>query len=597
VGGRLHEQLESEVKQLHGLKKLQALNQLTEYFIEDNLRKALRYGKQAVSQGENIFVASNTLVKTEDQVQLIYFQLGKCISSARAFLNHKAARDLANEMGERRYQQEGENYLARIQAKIDAGEIKKNLLSQTIGKLDVGDPLTDAARDLGIKAEIQKGRAKEKKGDFEGAIENYEKAVQLMKDKGDAEGIWELQLNIAVLLDSLEQHEQALSFLEEAILEAEPIRDTSLAQLPADTIRSLPEILPKPERKALESMRSRQESLKELSESYAKEKDYEKSLEYYKLYQELNRKRETDSLSFLVESRLKGDEILLLKQQKRIAEMNVAAAEQEKERQTRLRKTLFLVAAVILISALVIFYFYITKRREHQKLAIAYRDLDKIKNKLESAEQQIRKLLDQQVSGAVARELLANNTNKPGERRYVCIMFLDVRDFTPMAEKMSPEELITFQNNAFGFMIDIIQKYHGHMNQLLGDGFMATFGAPVSEGNDCQNAYNAAREIIREVNERSKAGVIPKTRIGIGLHAGFVVTGNVGTEARKQYSITGNSVIIASRVEQLNKTFKSQLIITSEVYEKLDDPGKIIANFKDVEVKGRSHPVKVMKIA
>jgi adenylate cyclase len=509
----------------------------------------------------------------------------------------KAARDLANEMGERRYQQEGENYLARIQAKIDAGEIKKNLLSQTIGKLDVGDPLTDAARDLGIKAEIQKGRAKEKKGDFEGAIENYEKAVQLMKDKGDAEGIWELQLNIAVLLDSLEQHEQALSFLEEAILEAEPIRDTSLAQLPADTIRSLPEILPKPERKALESMRSRQESLKELSESYAKEKDYEKSLEYYKLYQELNRKRETDSLSFLVESRLKGDEILLLKQQKRIAEMNVAAAEQEKERQTRLRKTLFLVAAVILISALVIFYFYITKRREHQKLAIAYRDLDKTKNKLESAEQQIRKLLDQQVSGAVARELLANNTNKPGERRYVCIMFLDVRDFTPMAEKMSPEELITFQNNAFGFMIDIIQKYHGHMNQLLGDGFMATFGAPVSEGNDCQNAYNAAREIIREVNERSKAGVIPKTRIGIGLHAGFVVTGNVGTEARKQYSITGNSVIIASRVEQLNKTFKSQLIITSEVYEKLDDPGKIIANFKDVEVKGRSHPVKVMKIA
>jgi adenylate cyclase len=232
-----------------------------------------------------------------------------------------------------------------------------------------------------------------------------------------------------------------------------------------------------------------------------------------------------------VESRQKADEILLLKQQKRIAEMNVAAAEQEKERQTRLRKTLFLVAAVILISALIIFYFYITKRREHQKLAIAYRDLDKTKNKLESAEQQIRKLLDQQVSGAVARELLANNTNKPGERRYVCIMFLDVRDFTPMAEKMSPEELITFQNNAFGFMIDIIQKHHGHMNQLLGDGFMATFGAPVSEGNDCQNAYNAAREIIREVNERSKAGVIPKTRIGIGLHAGFVVTGNVGTGA------------------------------------------------------------------
>jgi adenylate cyclase len=126
---------------------------------------------------------------------------------------------------------------------------------------------------------------------------------------------------------------------------------------------------------------------------------------------------------------------------------------------------------------------------------------------------------------------------------------------------------------------------------------MATFGAPVSRGNDCQNAFVAANEILKEVKERSEAGDILKTKVGIGLHAGYVVTGNVGNESRKQYSVTGNPVIIASRVEQLNKEYKSQLIITEEVYDKLDKPLKLTQPFLEVEVKGRTHPVRILKIA
>jgi adenylate cyclase len=206
-------------------------------------------------------------------------------------------------------------------------------------------------------------------------------------------------------------------------------------------------------------------------------------------------------------------------------------------------------------------------------------------------------LLSQHVSGDVARQLLMNNTDKPGERCFVCIMFLDIRDFTPMAEKLSPEEIIEYQNNVFGFMIDIVQQHNGTINQLLGDGFMATFGAPVSKGNDCQNAFEASQVILSELKDRSQAGLIPKTRVGIGLHAGHVVTGNVGNEQRKQYSVTGNPVIIASRVEQLNKTYKSQMIITEEVFHKLDQPVNLKQPFLEVEVKGRSNPVKILKIA
>jgi adenylate cyclase len=220
--------------------------------------------------------------------------------------------------------------------------------------------------------------------------------------------------------------------------------------------------------------------------------------------------------------------------------------------------------------------------------------LDKTKGKLENAEQRIVNLLKQQVSGDVAQALLVGGTTQPVERRFVCIMFLDIRDFTPMAEKISPEELIKYQNDVFGFMIDIVQQYNGTINQLLGDGFMATFGAPISRGNDCQNAYDAATGIIEELKKRVESIVIPKTKVGIGLHAGNVVTGNVGNEARKQFSVTGNPVIIAARVEQLNKKYNSQLIITEEVYDKLDDKSRITQSFKSVVVKGRSEPVKIL---
>jgi len=304
-----------------------------------------------------------------------------------------------------------------------------------------------------------------------------------------------------------------------------------------------------------------------------------------------------DSLIAAAETKQRENELILLKQQKQIADLNLAALEKEREKQVRLRNTFILVTLLILVSALVTLYFYVTKRREHKKLAIAYRDLDSTKNKLEGAEKKSVKLLSQQVSGDVAMELLMNNANKPGGRCFVCIMFLDIRDFTPMAEKLSPEEIIDYQNNVFGFMIDIVQKHHGNINQLLGDGFMATFGAPVSHGNDCQNAFLAAKEILHEVKERNEARLIPKTRVGIGLHAGHVVTGNVGNDARKQYSVTGNPVIIASRVEQLNKTYKSQLIITEEVSQRLEESQQITPSFMEVEVKGRSNPVKILKIA
>lgn len=205
-------------------------------------------------------------------------------------------------------------------------------------------------------------------------------------------------------------------------------------------------------------------------------------------------------------------------------------------------------------------------------------------------------LFDQQVSREIVDELVANYHVLESKRKFVCVMFLDIRDFTHFAEKMQPEEIIKYQNDVFSFMIEIITKNNGIINQFLGDGYMATFGAPITRGNDCLNAVKASLEIIKTIDQKNKEGIISSTRIGIGLHAGEIVAGNVGTEVRKQYSISGNTVILASRIEELNKEFGTQLLISKEVLEQIEPNGYSAEFIGSVALKGREKPVDVFKI-
>jgi adenylate cyclase len=149
-------------------------------------------------------------------------------------------------------------------------------------------------------------------------------------------------------------------------------------------------------------------------------------------------------------------------------------------------------------------------------------------------------------------------------------MFLDIRKFTPFVEQHQPEEVVAYLNTLFGFMIKIVQSHHGVINQFLGDGFMATFGAPVAIENSSQHATEASLDIIDKIASENNSGNIPNTRIGIGLHYDEAVTGNIGSSERKQYSITGKVVIMASRIEQLNKIYNTSLLISEEVYKQLN---------------------------
>lgn len=208
--------------------------------------------------------------------------------------------------------------------------------------------------------------------------------------------------------------------------------------------------------------------------------------------------------------------------------------------------------------------------------------------------QKIINLFGQQVSREIVDELIQRKDELDVKRVNATIMFLDIRNFSTYAETKDPQEIIEFQNNIFDPLIEIISKHKGLVNQFMGDGFMASFGIPLQTLNHEQNAFNAGLEIINKIKVLAEVGIIPITRVGIGIHSGEVITGNIGNDIRKQYSIAGTTVITAARLEQLNKEYRTQFLITREFLNKIDMNGQAVESLGDVSIKGFEQPVEVM---
>jgi adenylate cyclase len=204
--------------------------------------------------------------------------------------------------------------------------------------------------------------------------------------------------------------------------------------------------------------------------------------------------------------------------------------------------------------------------------------------------------LGQHVSRSVADELLKQDLELQSERRDVCVLFLDIQSFTAFAENRCPEEVVAYLNTLFTETVAVISRQGGIVNKFLGDGFMAVFGAPVADRDACQNAITAALEIVERVEALMATGQLVTTRLGIGLHAGEVVAGNVGSEARKEYTIIGDVVNVAARVEQMNRAFGTQLLATQSVVERLARGAWRARPIGSVPVKGRTQPVDVYEV-
>ncbi len=137
------------------------------------------------------------------------------------------------------------------------------------------------------------------------------------------------------------------------------------------------------------------------------------------------------------------------------------------------------------------------------------------------------RIFGQYVSPQIAEKLLHQPVEFGGELRNVCVMFLDIRNFSSYAAGAKPQAVMAYLNTLFDFMIDVVNEHHGIINKFLGDGFMAVFGAPIDDAERCAHAVNASKEILERLDQLNEAKSIHPTRVGIGLHTGEAVTGNV----------------------------------------------------------------------
>jgi adenylate cyclase len=165
-----------------------------------------------------------------------------------------------------------------------------------------------------------------------------------------------------------------------------------------------------------------------------------------------------------------------------------------------------------------------------------------------------------------------------GERRKITVLFSDIRQFTNLAEQLPPEQVVSLLNTYFETMIDVIFRYHGTLDKFLGDGMMVEFGAPLDDATQEQHAVLAAidmqRELKRLVEGWKKEGK-PGIEMGIGIHTGQAVVGNIGSEKRIEYTAIGDTVNVAARLEQATKLLKKPILISDTTYQAVKDQFKI----------------------
>jgi adenylate cyclase len=202
------------------------------------------------------------------------------------------------------------------------------------------------------------------------------------------------------------------------------------------------------------------------------------------------------------------------------------------------------------------------------------------------------------LSRDVMDKVLADAPSLQGEYREVSILFSDLRGFTTMSERMQPAAIVAHLNEYFDAMTAAIFKHRGMINDFVGDAVMAVFGAPVHDPEHAWNAVQSALDMDRALtalNTRWKAAGLLELRMGIGVHTGRVFAGNIGGRDRIKYTVIGDPVNVASRVEGLNKDLSTTLLVTEETLAAVGDRIKV-RDCGPVAVKGRVEKVRVFEV-
>ncbi len=210
----------------------------------------------------------------------------------------------------------------------------------------------------------------------------------------------------------------------------------------------------------------------------------------------------------------------------------------------------------------------------------------------------LRTTFGKYVTSAVVDHLMSGKVELGGASIPVTILFTDIRSFTTISEKMDAQALVGLLNEYFTEMVGIVMEEDGVVDKYIGDAIMAVFGAPVPKKDDPIRAVRAAvrmRQALVHLNARLKERGIAPLRTGIGLHTGVVVAGNIGSEKRMEYTVIGDPVNLASRLESSTKDLGVAILISDDTYELVKE--KIDARaVKEITVKGRLKPVMTYEV-
>jgi adenylate cyclase len=212
-----------------------------------------------------------------------------------------------------------------------------------------------------------------------------------------------------------------------------------------------------------------------------------------------------------------------------------------------------------------------------------------------TARDRITNLFGQHVSPQVVERLMAEGVSTASDIRRVAVMFVDFRSFTAAARSRSPQDVVDRLDGAFAVLVEILDRHGGIVNKFLGDGFLALFGAPFEAADAAHRAVDAAREMLDAMNSINAASSWP-LQIGIGIHFGEVVAGNIGSPRRKEYTVIGDTVNFAARLESLNKEFNSRLLISAAVRDALDEAGSDAVSLGEVAIRGYDRPMTVWQL-
>jgi class 3 adenylate cyclase len=224
--------------------------------------------------------------------------------------------------------------------------------------------------------------------------------------------------------------------------------------------------------------------------------------------------------------------------------------------------------------------------------AMSYREVSESKER----EEKLRKLFEKYVPSPIIKRFVNSGEMElfRGEESSITALFLDIRGFTSSSENMDPQAVVSFLNNYFDKCSVLVSEANGHINKYLGDGFFAVFGAPEPLDDHVICAFNTARRIL----EMSKDFILEgaPVKIGIGLHTGQAIMGNIGSHTKIEYTGVGDTVNTAARLQEITKIYQGfPIIMTREVWEKLSGHSdyQAITSLGAIRIRGKKESLEV----